>query len=184
VVTAFRGSRIGIGSLEEFGLQSRVECSRGECKRRIGEIKRLVIGGWANWQRSFWSPFQRAGAALARPCIGYGAVKTSERMRSYRPRYRKMRWWASRTGRLDGWSVIMANVRGLRSLKSRPYTAYSRPKQEVSLLFCSGCVENILANEKNYDFKTELCGDMMFWSFCDFGLRGKRLVNFSELVKT
>jgi len=32
-------SRFGIGWLEEFDLQLLVEYSRGECKRRIGEIK-------------------------------------------------------------------------------------------------------------------------------------------------
>src|SRR6218665_1648378 len=35
-------SGTGIGYLKEFCFQSWVECSRGECERRIGEIKRWV----------------------------------------------------------------------------------------------------------------------------------------------
>src|SRR6218665_346276 len=35
-------SGTGIGYLQEFCFQSCVECSRGECERRIGEIKRWV----------------------------------------------------------------------------------------------------------------------------------------------
>src|SRR6218665_1032313 len=35
-------SRIGIGQLEEFSLQSLVEISGGECKRRIGLVRRWV----------------------------------------------------------------------------------------------------------------------------------------------
>jgi len=49
---------------EEFGLRSRVECSRGECNWKIGEIKRWVRR-MSKVTRSFGSPFQEAGAAQA-----------------------------------------------------------------------------------------------------------------------
>ena len=100
----------GIGYLKEFCFQSWVESSRGECERRIGEIKRWVRRMF-KLTEVFWESVPKSWCS-----VGKRAVAELQRGWDWRARQGKIRWWASRPWWFDG--EKLANARGLRGLKS------------------------------------------------------------------